>query len=388
MSGLSGDMILGALIDAGAPPDFVQAKIKSLGLPDFELSVSDVKKNGFRATKVDFIHEEPTSHRHLGDILKLIDQGDLQEAEADLAREVFKSLAEAEAKVHGSTIDKVHFHEVGAVDSIADIVGTAIAMTWHGIEAIFCDRIPLGSGTITIDHGTVSLPAPATAQLLIGIPTYQTTIKSELTTPTGAAIAKTTVSEFGIMPPMTVEKIGLGAGTRDLPNQANVLRILIGDTNESGRGSPDNSLEMERIAQLQTNIDDCTGEVIGYCCERLFDAGALEVFTTAIGMKKNRPAILLTVLCRQTDIAVLQKIIFSETSTLGIRRSLITREVLPREIISVQTEFGSVSGKQTNFGDKVRFEPEYDDCAAIAIAKGVGLDAVMRAAVRAFERAD
>ena len=383
LSGISGDMALAALIDAGAPIDLVESRIKSLALPEFELCATEVKRKGFRAKKIEFAHAEQHAHRHLSDILALIKRSELSNAEANLAEGIFQNLAKAEAAVHGSTIEKVHFHEVGAVDSIGDIVGTAVALNWLGIEKTFCSRIPFGAGSIEIDHGKVSLPAPATAQLLIGIPTYQTEIPHELTTPTGAAIAKTIVEQFGLMPAMAIQKIGVGAGTRDLPGQANVLRISLGEMTDA---ELDGRCETEQIVKLETNLDDCSGEVIGHCYDRLLEAGALDVFTAPIAMKKNRPAVLLTVLCRPDQVGQLQDIIFGETTTLGIRRETIFREVLPREAHTVETIFGPIVGKRISFDGKARFEPEFENCKELAIERGIPVQTVMAAAHRGFDQ--
>ncbi|MCA9208327.1 MAG: nickel pincer cofactor biosynthesis protein LarC, partial [Planctomycetales bacterium] len=290
ISGISGDMTLGALADVGVPLDQIQQAIDSLGLPSCRLASTEVKKNGFRATKVSVEHEPEHAHRHLHHITDMIDASQLTPAQKELAKRIFTRLGEAEAKVHGSTLRKVHFHEVGAVDSIADIVGAAVGLDLLGVDRIYCSPVPTGHGFVKIAHGRVSIPAPATAELLRGIPLAAAEAEAELTTPTGAAIVATVVDQFGPLPSMKIDNIGYGAGDRDLPNQPNILRLMIGEATDD-RGA-------DQVWVLETNLDDVTGELIGHCTTLLFDAGALDVYTTAIQMKKNRPGVKLTVLCQ------------------------------------------------------------------------------------------
>ena len=343
MSGISGDMTLGALVDAGVDLAQIQAGIDSLGLPSCKLLAEEVKRKGFRATKVSVEHEPEHAHRHLHHITDMIDGSILTDSQKDLAKRIFTSLGESEAHVHGTTIRKVHFHEVGAVDSIADIVGSAIGWDLLGVDRIECSPIPTGHGFIEIAHGRVSIPAPATAELLKGIPLAASNVDKELTTPTGAAIVSTIVDQFGNLPEMQIETIGYGSGDMDFQSQANVLRLLIGEADEN--------IVSDQIWVLETNLDDTTGEVLGHCTEKLGKAGALDVYTTAIQMKKNRPGVTLHVLCYAADIAKLERIIFRETSTLGIRRWAASRHVMQRSATSVQTQWGEIQGKLATLGD-------------------------------------
>ena len=380
-SGISGDMTLGALLDAGVDLAAVQAGIDSLGLPSCKLLVQEVKKCGFRATQLTVEHEPEHKHRHLHHIEAMIDGSTLTERQRLLARRIFGKLAEAEAKVHGTTIQKVHFHEVGAVDSIADIVGSAIAWDLLGVERIVCSPVPTGTGFVEIAHGRCSIPAPATGELLRGVPLAGFDVEGELTTPTGAAIIAALVDEFGPVPAMTVERIGYGAGQKDFKHP-NLLRLLIGESAATGSSG-------DTIALLETNLDDVTGEAIGYCIERLWQAGALDVSTTAIAMKKNRPGVLLAVQCRPSDADKLAEIVFLETTALGLRRSTIQRMTLPRRAITVNTPYGEIAGVVATLpSGGERFSPEYAACAKVAEEQGVALDAVQWAARRAYQNGD
>ena len=362
-SGISGDMFLAACVDAGADFDLIQEGIRSLGTGNCELERKDVQKFGFRALKINVLTEPEHAHRHLHHIEKMIDESSISEAAKKLAKDIFLRLAVAEAKVHGSTLEKVHFHEVGAIDSIADIVGGAIAWEQLKIDRLVCGPIPTGRGQIKIAHGNVSIPAPATAELLKGLPIRNCDIEAELTTPTGAAIAASLVDEFGGMPPIRINEIGIGAGTKDLDEQANVLRLTVGE--QAGHQKVDS------VVQLDTNLDDVTAEVIGYCRDRLEKAGALDVWTTAIQMKKNRSGVMLSVLCRPDSVESLKEMIFLETGTLGIRQQVHERTILNREPTSVKTELGEVAGKQVTQPDgTVLFFPEYESCSQLAEASG------------------
>ncbi|MFV2066785.1 MAG: nickel pincer cofactor biosynthesis protein LarC, partial [Pirellulales bacterium] len=319
-SGISGDMMLGALIDAGVPLETLQAGIDSLGMPSCRLVVAEVKKNAFRALQVTVQHAPEHAHRHLHHIAQLIDGSTIEPRARKLAHAIFRRLAEAEARVHGTDVEKVHFHEVGAVDSIADIVGTAIGWCALGIERAFASPVPPGRGFIQIAHGRCAIPAPATAELLKGIPFAESSVEGELTTPTGAAILATLVDAFGPPPAITVRQIGYGAGQRDYADHANLLRLLVGE--ETPRMAGDS------VWVVETNLDDSTGEQIGYCCDRLWAAGALDVATSPIQMKKARPGVRLTALCRQADVGEIERILLCETTTLGVRRYQVERTIL------------------------------------------------------------
>lgn len=377
VSGISGDMTLGALVDLGVDLAAIQSGIDSLGLPSCQLVTEEVKRHGFRAINLTVQHEPEHAHRHLHHITDMIDSSTLTDAQKQLAKDIFTNLAHAEAKVHGSTLEKVHFHEVGAVDSIADIVGAAIGFDLLGVDAVVCSPIPTGHGYIKIAHGRVSVPAPATAELLKGIPLASCDVEAELTTPTGAAIVKTLAKSFGPLPAMTIEKIGLGAGDKDFKEQGNVLRMIV--------GTADSIAMVDQVEVLETNLDDTTGEVVGHTVNALLNAGALDVYTTPIQMKKNRPATKLTILCSAEKKQELESIVFRETMTLGIRGWTARRSILDREAVTVETEWGPIEGKRISQPDGAeRFAPEYDACAKAATNANVPLQDVMQAAVRSF----
>ena len=376
-SGVSGDMMLGALIDAGVDLAKVQAGIDSLGLPSCRLAIEEVKKKGFRALQLTVEHEPEHAHRHLHHIVEMIDGSTLTPAQRELALRIFNRLAEAEAKVHGSTIEKVHFHEVGAVDSIADIVGSAIAWDLLGVDRIVCSHVPTGTGFVNIAHGRCSIPAPATGELLQGVPIAASDVDGELTTPTGAAIVSTLVDEFGPVPAMTISATGYGSGQKDFEHP-NLLRLLVGETASAVAG--------DTIVLLETNLDDTPGESVGYCVEKLREAGALDVATVALQMKKGRPGVLLSVQCKPADADRLAEIVFRETTTLGLRRSTVTRQTLAREATKVSTAWGDLAGIVATLPDgSQRFSPEFAACQEIADKHRVPLTEVYAAARTAWK---
>jgi uncharacterized protein (TIGR00299 family) protein len=383
LSGISGDMMLGALIDAGVDIAQIQAGVDSLGLPSCRFVADIVSKSGFRATNVNVQYEPEHVHRHLHHITEMIDQSQLTTNQKELAKRIFTKLGAAEAKVHGCSIEKVHFHEVGAVDSIADIVGTAIGWDLLGVDRIECSSIPTGTGTVKIAHGTVSIPAPATAELLTNIPLAQSDIAAELTTPTGAAIVATIVDKFGSLPAMQIKTVAFGAGDRDLESQPNVLRLLIGETEDTSNSTADQI--HDEVWVLETNIDDMTGEAIGHCCGILQQAGVLDVYTTAIQMKKNRPGVTLTVLCHSDSVAAAEQIMFEQTTTLGIRKWTVQRHILQRQQHTVETTWGPILGKLATLpsGDQ-RFSPEYESAREISAREDISLQQVFAAAVTAY----
>ena len=372
-SGVSGDMTLGALIDAGADLSTVQAAITSLNVGDVRLSVSNISKRGFRGKLLTIDHPPEHVHRTLRDILALIRRARITSGAKDLAMRLFERIARAEAKVHGTNIDRVQFHEVGAIDSIVDMIGVSVAWDMLQIERAFASPVPTGTGQVRIAHGLVSVPAPATAELLVGVPIAPTQIGMEMTTPTGAAIITELASEFGPMPPMQVGRIGYGAGRMDMPDRPNLLRILIGNALKPKPQQDDS------ILVIESNLDDVTGEQIGFAIERLWKAGALDVFTIPIQMKKNRPGTLLTVIAKPQDRQVLESILFQQTGTLGIRYRKQARTILPRAAIDVQTPWGKVVGKVSELPSGiVNFSPEYDDCRRIATDFGLRLVDVVK----------
>lgn len=370
-------MTLGALVDAGVELQAISAGIDSLGLHGVRLVANEVKRKGFRATHVVVEHEPEHAHRHLHHITEMIDASQLTARQKDLAKRIFTKLGEAEAKVHGTTIRKVHFHEVGAIDSIADIVGAAIGWDLLGVDRIVCSPVPTGRGTVKIAHGLCSIPAPATAELLKGVPLAESNVDAELTTPTGAAIVATLVDSFGALPAMKVEQIGYGAGTRELTEQANLVRLFVGEAVEA--------MQADQVWVAETNLDDVSGEVIGYATTKLWEAGALDVYTTAIQMKKNRPGVTLTVLCQPAQIEKIEKILFRETGTLGVRRWPVSRHKLERKAHQVETEYGPIEGKLGWIaGQEPGFSPEFESCSRVADERGLPLKEVYDAAQKAF----
>ncbi len=387
-SGISGDMTLGALVDAGVDLAAIQAGIDSLGLPSCRLVASEVKKRGFRATQIVVEHEPEHAHRHLHHITAMIDRSTLSPRQRDLATRVFGRLAEAEAKVHGSTIEKVHFHEVGAVDSIADIVGAAIAWDLLGVERIIASPVPTGTGFVTIAHGRCAIPAPATTELLRGVPLADFAPEGELTTPTGAAILAALVDDFGPLPAMTIDAVGYGAGQKDFEH-ANLLRLVVGESDAFATGmlssGQRSQVERDRVVLLETNLDNATGEQLGHCIDQLWQAGAVDVYSMAIAMKKSRPGVLLAVQSPPHLVSQIEAIIFRETGTLGIRRSRIERDVLLRESLVVESPLGELQGKLRTLPDGTkRFAPEYESCRVVAERTGHTLSEVYSVAHEAF----
>jgi hypothetical protein len=373
-SGISGDMTLAALIDAGVDPQAIRAGLDSLKLP-ITMNVESVKRNGFVATYVSIEAPEEDTHRHLPEIERIINSGALSDRQRATALTIFRRLAEAEAKAHGHPIDKVHFHEVGALDSIADIVGSAIGLDLLGAERFTSRSVPPGSGSVKCAHGVMPVPAPATAELLKGVPLASAPVKGELVTPTGAAILASVVDEWTDQPELTISAIGLGAGKRDFWEQPNVLRLFVGASNRDPAG--------DTVAVLETNLDNVSPEVIGYCHERLFAAGALDVFVIPIQMKKNRPGVLLSVLCPPALASAIEEILFRETGTLGIRRTTTTRVKMDREAITVDTPWGPVKAKRAwRNGAPALITPEHDDCARVAREHNLPLREVYQAITR------
>ncbi|MFO0811879.1 MAG: nickel pincer cofactor biosynthesis protein LarC [Gemmatales bacterium] len=381
-SGISGDMTLAALIGAGVPIAVIREGLASLQLP-IELEVEEVLRGCFAATYVRVQAPVEQPQRFLKEIQEIIHRGKLTPGAKQLALQIFQRLGEAEAAAHGMSIDHVHFHEVGALDSIADIVGASIGLDYLQIDEFTSRSVPTGSGTVKAAHGLMPVPAPATAALLKGIPLAESKIKTELTTPTGAAILSTVVKRWQDSPVMTVESIGYGAGTKDFAEQPNVLRLFVGTT--FNRETPTTYL-MDEVWMLETNLDDIPGEIIGFAVERLLAAGALDVYTTPIQMKKHRPGVMLSVLASDNVVSQLEEILFEETGTLGIRRARCARHKLERNSHEVMTRWGRIKGKlATMAGGSVRFTPEYEDCARVARSECIPLWKVYTEVQHAFE---
>jgi len=371
-SGISGDMTVGALADAGADAAALTEGLGSLGTgATFTLEAAN--RRGLAAMKFRVEGGEQRKHRHLPQILKMIEASALPDRAKQNASNVFQQLAGAEAHVHGVAIEKVHFHEVGAVDSIADIAGSCLALELLAVDAVYCSPVNVGGGTVETEHGTLPVPAPATARLLAGKPVYSRGPQLELTTPTGAALAVTLARDFGALPPMRIRATGHGAGDRDFPEQANVLRVLIG---EDARVT-----ESVTVAVIEANIDDATPEVLGYAMERLLDRGALDVTLAPVFMKKNRPATMISIIARPEDQEELAQLVMAETTTLGVRMHLAERRVQERRIVEVQTPHGPIRVKVAASG---AFAPEYEDCRQAALASGTPLPQVLAAASHAY----
>jgi pyridinium-3,5-bisthiocarboxylic acid mononucleotide nickel chelatase len=381
-SGISGDMTLGALVDAGVPLDHLREQLRGLEVPGWELSSEKVWKNGMSSTYVRVKTEDQSKHRSLSTILDILQKSNLSPRVCDQASAIFRKLGEAEASVHDVPIEKIHFHEVGAVDAIVDIVGACIGFESLGIEQFACSPLNVGGGTAKMAHGVLPVPAPATAKLLQGAPTYSNGVERELVTPTGAAIVATLCTTFGAQPPMAVFAIGYGAGTADIEGQPNVLRIMVGETVEKTIAGFD-----EEISVIEVNLDDMNPQIYGYFQEKALAAGALDVYTTPVQMKKNRPGMLLTLLCRPQDTAVLMDLVFAETTTFGARTYRAQRRALPRESVNVHTQFGDVRVKISRINGHIRHAaPEFEDCKKLAEEKHVPLHQVMDEAKRNFEK--
>ena len=382
-SGISGDMTLGALLDAGCHLERLREGLRGLQVPGWELSAEKVWKNGMAATYVRVKTDGRQNHRSLGAILQILDQAQLPSPVRQRASAIFQKLGEAEARVHDVPLEKIHFHEVGAVDAIVDIVGACIGFHLLGIEKFACSPLNVGGGAAKMAHGILPVPAPATANLLQGKPTYSNGVQRELVTPTGAAIVATLCDSFGPQPAMSVSAIGYGAGAADLEGQPNVLRIMLGDAAEKVVPGYD-----QEITVIEANLDDMNPQIYGYFQEKALAAGALDVFTAPVQMKKNRPGTLLTVLCRPADAQALMSLIFAETTTFGARSYTAQRRVLPRESVKVMTKFGEVRVKLSRVNGRIlHVSPEYDDCRKLAEEKNVPLQRIINEALRAYESA-
>jgi len=398
-SGISGDMVLGAMLDAGLPFDSLKAALGSLAMSDYEVSAKRVVRAGITATK--FVVEErpgPSErgeskghpHRHLSGIFKMVDQSALSASARDRAKGMFQRLADVEASIHDMPVEKVHLHEVGALDSIIDIVGAVHALEWFGADRIVSSPLNVGGGTVRCAHGTIPVPAPATVKLLGDAPIYSGEVQKELVTPTGALIVSSYATSFGSVPPMNVEHVGYGAGDNDFPANPNVLRVLLGreQTVASGfsrtEASPPEGGH-HRVVVIECEIDDMNPQIFGVVMDRLYAAGALEVFYVPVQMKKNRPGTLLTVVASPALRTAMSDIIFSETTTIGLRYSEVERDCLVREHANVETPVGTVRMKLAwRDGRLVNAVPEFEDCARLASQHKLPLKEVQALAVKAW----
>ena len=394
-SGASGDMILGALVDAGVPFETLERELAGLGVVGYHLERREVMKAGFRATKID-VHlagydrdpgymgraadagahrHEPAGHRGLGEILGILERSRLAPAVRDMASRVFRRLAEAEARVHGTTPERVQFHDVGAVDAIVDVTGSCIGLHLLGIDAVHFGALPVGGGFIDGPHGRIPVPGPATAELLKGFPTLDTGIRRELVTPTGAAILTTLAAGAGAMPAMRVTAVGYGAGTMDLETP-NVLRLFVGEAPLAPVTTP-----AETIVQVETTVDDMSPQLYEPLLERLLEAGALDAWLTPVIMKRSRPGVVLTALCEPGRVADLSRLLFEESSTIGVRWTAYQRSRLDREMVRLDTAYGPVTFKVSRLeGRVVTVTPEFEEVRRIARDKGLPVREVLEQA--------
>lgn len=369
-AGASGDMILGAMVAAGVDPSALREQLSLLRVDGFNLNFETVDRSGLSATyaRVETAHEH--KHRHLSDIKKIIEDSGVSDAAKQLAIQIFTRLAEAEARVHNEPVDHVHFHEVGALDAIVDIVGAAICFDLLKIDRFVSSPLHAGSGMIHMAHGRFPVPPPAVAELLKGVPFYATDIQGELLTPTGAAIITTVCKEFGPIPQMTTEVTGYGAGTRQYQDFPNVLRVLLGETETEGAAD-------ERLWMIETNIDDMSPQLLGHVMDRAFELGALDCYFTPVQMKKNRPGVLVSVLCNGENKETLLKLLFTETTTLGVRSYEVARRALRRSMVRVETQYGPIDVKVAHLNGRVVNEmPEFEQVRAAASRAGIPVKAV------------
>jgi uncharacterized protein (TIGR00299 family) protein len=390
-SGASGDMLLGALVDLGLPLDALRGELSKLPLKGYRIDAHKVHRSGLHATKVDVVTEEPGhahghEHRHqhdhgplhrgLREILDLLDKSALEAPVKERSARLFRRLAEAEATVHGTSPEEVHFHEVGAVDAIVDIVGGVIGLTWLHADRVVASPLNVGTGTVAMSHGVFAVPPPATALLVQGVPVYGAG-EGELLTPTGALLVTGHATAYGPLPALRSEGVGHGAGSRDTPGRPNVLRLIVGEEAEAAMA--------QKVVVLEAEMDDLSPQLCGPLLEKLFAAGALDVYYTAIQMKKGRPGILVTALVEPGRREAAEEVFFAETTTLGVRRQEWERTVLDREIVTVETPYGAVGVKVGRRGGRVySAQPEFDDCQRVAAERGVAVKEVWAAAVAAY----
>lgn len=375
-AGISGNMILGALISLGVPADFLEENIRNLPLDAFHIEMSTVGRMGIHGSHVHVaVADKDKPARNYGDIRSLIDNSVLSDRVKGLSLEVFGRLADVEALIHNIPKEDVHFHELGGVDAIVDVVGAALGVEWLGIDKVFASEIPVGRGFVTCQHGTLPVPAPATLSLLDGIPVYGTGVPHELVTPTGAAILTSLCRDFGPMPKMLIRGVGYGVGTRDLEEMPNLLRVVLGE--------PDSITEADRVTMVETNIDDMNPEIFGFVMERLFEDGALDVIWVPVFMKKNRPGTMVQVICHESDREAVVRRILSETTATGVRHYRVERAKLPRKLREAATSYGKVRVKEVSDPSGRTFQvPEYEDCKRIALEQNAPLKLVYETIVK------
>ncbi|PYS78005.1 MAG: nickel pincer cofactor biosynthesis protein LarC [Acidobacteria bacterium] len=386
-AGISGDMTLGALVGAGADERALTERLALLDVQGYEISFEEVERSGISATRANVrLTKDEHHHRHLADIRGIILRSRLGDLVKERAARIFTRLAEAEARVHNVAVESIHFHEVGAVDAIVDVVGACIGFELLGVERFEASALHVGSGTVEMAHGRFPVPPPAVAELLRGAPVYSTDIRGELVTPTGAAIVATLCESFGPMPTMRLLSTGYGAGAREYKNFPNVLRVLVGESESDGEGAGESAAERdELLTVVETNVDDVSPQVLGHVLEQALARGALDCYLTHVQMKKNRPGVLVTILCRNEDREAMLDLLLAETPTLGARSYTVRRRALEREAVTVETEFGRIAVKVGRLrGHAVSATPEYEECREAALRAGVPLREVQEAARAAF----
>jgi len=379
-SGVSGDMILGALIDAGLDIRELESELGKLRISGYKVKTEKTARKGISGTKFSVDVIEQNVERRLKDIVEIVDQSDLDNDVKDLSKKIFKELAMVEAKIHGKGIEEIHFHEVGGLDSIIDVIGSFIGIKKLGIEATYSSKIHVGTGFVECRDGVLPVPAPATLAMLKGIPIYSRGIEAELATPTGVCVLKTLSKGFGIMPGMKVEKVGYGAGSREL-EIPNLLRVYVGETDED-------EYEKDEVILIETNIDDMNPELLAYASEILLKQGVLDVFMTPIFMKKNRPGTMLSVLTTRDKLDEILLTFFTEITTLGVRIHRLERKKLSRKVISVKTRFGEIKVKIGKIGNQIKnIAPQYESCREIAVKQRIPLKDVYDEAKEAARKA-
>ncbi len=384
-AGASGDMILGALVSVGVDQGALLEQLALLDVPGWKIEFETVDRSGISATRAHVQTAHEHQHRHLSHIKRIIDSSRLSESVKERATRIFTRLAEAEARVHNMPIERVHFHEVGALDAIVDVVGACVGFELLGIERFVCSPLHVGSGMVEMAHGRFPVPPPAVAELLGDAPIYSSDITGELLTPTGAAIISTVCDEYGPLPAMRLERAGYGAGTREYKRFPNVLRLMLGATDDN---LINKKRTIEKLAVIETNIDDASPQLLGYVMERAFAEGALDCYFTPVQMKKNRPGTLVSLLCRATDRDRMFDLLFAETTTIGARTFEVERRSLPREIVRVETVYGQIDIKVADVDEGMREgTPEYEQCREVATSRAIPLRRVEAAARNAFMQA-
>ena len=380
-AGAGGDMIAAAMLDAGLDFEFLKKQLATLGIKNFDIKLTQTKRAGLRAVSFTPAFKEDKHHRNLKDITEIISNSKIHNKAKETAIAIFNKLAAAEALVHNKDLQEIHFHEVGALDSIVDIVSASIGLVALEIEKVYCSTLSLGGGTIKCAHGILPVPGPATAELLKGVPTVGGPIDKELLTPTAAAILTTIVNQFGPLPEMKIEKIGYGAGSLESEKFPNVLRLII------GQSVCENTANTDSVCLLEANSDDVTGEIVGFVTEKLFESNALDVFTTPIYMKHNRPAVKISVICKIEDVPQIEEILFTEGLTFGIRKQILQRCKLERDFAKVATEFGEIKIKTGSLNGRiVTAKPEFSDCAAAAKKHKVAVKTVIQTAIAEYKK--